>query len=90
MTAAGALDWVQRMLVTATTVGAPLVLLVVIVGLLIAILQAATQVNDAAVGFAPKLVAVLLTVAVLGEWMLTRMRDFTVEALTAIATIGPG
>ena len=90
MTAAGALDWVQRMLVTATTVGAPLVLLVVIVGLLIAILQAATQVNDAAVGFAPKLVAVLVTVAVLGEWMLTRMRDFTVEALTAIATIGPG
>lgn len=89
MTAASALDWVQRMLVTATTVGAPLVLLVVIVGLVIAILQAATQVNDAAVGFAPKLVAVLVTVAVLGEWMLVQMRDFTAQAIGAIATLGP-
>ena len=89
MTAASALDWVQRMLVTATTVGAPLVLLVVIVGLAIAILQAATQVNDAAVGFAPKLVAVLVTVAVLGEWMLVQMRDFTAQAIGAIATLGP-
>ncbi len=89
MTAASALDWVERMLSTATTVGAPLVVLVVIVGLAIAILQAATQVNDAAVGFAPKLVAVLACVAVMGEWMLLRMRDFAFEALSAIATIGP-
>jgi flagellar biosynthesis protein FliQ len=88
MTAASSLDWLERMLWTATLVGAPVVLTVVIVGLGIAIVQAATQVNDAAVGFAPKLVAVLLCVVVAGEWMLTRLRDFTTLAMEAMAHLG--
>lgn len=88
MTPAAALDWVSRLLWVATEVGGPMVLIVVIVGLLVAVVQAATQVNDAAVGFAPKLLAILACVAVGGEWMLTRLGDFTTAAVLALATVG--
>lgn len=90
MTVAHALDWMQRLLWTATLVGSPTVALLVIVGIVVSILQAATQVNDSAVGFAPKVIAVLVMLTVGGEWMLLRMRDFTMLALEAIATMGPG
>jgi len=90
MTVAHALDWLQRLLWTATLVGSPTVALLVVVGIVVSILQAATQVNDSAVGFAPKVIAVLVVLTVGGEWMLLRMRDFTMLALEAIATMGPG
>ncbi len=90
MTVAHALDWMQRLLWTATLVGSPTVALLVIVGIVVSILQAATQVNDSAVGFAPKVIAVLLALTVGGEWMLLRIRDFAMLTLEAIATMGPG
>ena len=40
--------------------------------------------------FVPKVIAVLVMLTVGGEWMLLRMRDFTMLALEAIATMGPG
>jgi len=90
VTLAHALDWLQRLLWTATLVGSPAVALLVVVGIVVSILQAATQVNDSAVGFAPKVLAMLLVLVVGGEWMFMRMRDFAAAALEAIATLGPG
>jgi flagellar biosynthetic protein FliQ len=90
MTPALALDWMQLMLWTAVRTGAPVILSVVVVGLIISIGQAATQVNDAAVGFAPKLLVVLATMIIAGEWMLLQLRDFAAHAIESIATLGPG
>lgn len=90
MSLAHGLDWIERLLWTATLSGAPVVALLVVVGIVVSILQAATQVNDSAVGFAPKVVAVLVCLVVLGDWMFLRMRDFAQVALEAIATLGPG
>ena len=64
MTIAHALDWMERMLWTAALVGAPAVLVLVIVGITISIGQAATQINDSAVGFAPKVLAMLVVLVV--------------------------
>lgn len=89
MTPAAALDWMSRMLWTAVEVGLPPVLSVVIIGFIVAIAQAATQVNDSAVAFAPKLVAMLLTLMFAGEWMLIRLRDFAHYAITSMANLGP-
>lgn len=89
MTSALALDWIQLTLWTAVTIGAPLILSIVVVGLLVSIGQAATQVNDAAVGFAPKLLVVLATLVLAGEWMLLKLRDFAAHAIESIATLGP-
>ncbi len=90
MTLAYAVDWLEQMLWTALLVGAPAVIVLAIVGTLVSIGQAATQVNDAAVGFAPKAVAIVVVLVVWGEWMLLRLQDFASVAMSAIAGIGPG
>ncbi len=90
MTPAHALDWMQRMLWTAVLVGSPAVIVLVLVGITISIGQAATQINDSAVGFAPKVLAMLVVLVVWGEWMFLRLRDFAVAAMHAMASLGPG
>jgi flagellar biosynthetic protein FliQ len=67
------------------TVGAPLLLGLLAVGLVVGVLQAATQVNDPAVGFLPRLVAAILLCVLLGGWMMERMAGFLVHALQRMA-----
>ncbi len=55
---------------------APLLLVALVVGLVISIFQAATQINEATLSFIPKLVAVFATVVIAGPWMLNQMLDY--------------
>ena len=55
---------------------APLLLVALIVGLIISIFQAATQINEATLSFIPKLLAVFVTLVVAGPWMLGQMLDY--------------
>ncbi|MEM9188007.1 MAG: flagellar biosynthetic protein FliQ [Myxococcota bacterium] len=87
MTAAYALDWFREMLWTAVLAAGPVVLAVVIIGLLIAVLQAATQVNDAAVAFAPKAVVAMTALAVSGPWILSQLSEFMVQAITTMGQL---
>lgn len=48
-----------------------------LVGLLVATFQAATQINEQTLSFLPRLVVTLLALLVLGPWLLTMMLDFT-------------
>lgn len=56
--------------------GVPLLLVGMLVGLVIAILQAATQVHEQTLTFAPKVIIVALTLLALGPWMLNSLMDF--------------
>ena len=56
---------------------APLLLSALIVGLLIGMLQAATQINEMTLSFIPKLGVMVLALFVAGPWMLTLLLDFT-------------
>lgn len=89
MTISLALDWYRRMLWVAVMVGGPVILAGVIVGLIIAILQAATQVNDSAVAFAPKALATLVVLAVAGPWMLAQLVEFTTAIFVAVGRVHP-
>ena len=89
MTLAHALDWYRQMLWTAVLVGGPVILTGVIVGLVVAILQAATQVNDAAVSFAPKALATVVVLMVAGPWMLTQLAEFARAVFEAAGRLGP-
>lgn len=89
MTQAYALDWFRDMLWTAVLAAGPAVASVVIVGLIMAVLQAATQVNDQAVAFGPKALAVLLALSVGGAFTLEQLARFTTAAFTAVATVSP-
>jgi flagellar biosynthesis protein FliQ len=89
MTISHALDWYRQMLWTAVLVGGPVIVAGVIVGLVVAILQAATQINDSAVAFAPKAVASLVVMVLAGPWMLNQLVEFTRSVFQAIATTHP-
>ena len=57
-------------------IGAPLLLVALIIGLIVSIFQAATQINEATLSFIPKLLAVFATFVIAGPWMLDRMLDY--------------
>ncbi len=89
MTIALAIDWYRRMLWTAVMVGGPVIGAGVVIGLVIAILQAATQVNDSAVAFAPKAVATIAVLALAGPWMLAQLVEFTTAVFVAVGHLHP-
>ncbi|MEM6962097.1 MAG: flagellar biosynthetic protein FliQ [Myxococcota bacterium] len=89
MSAAFALDWFREMLWTAVVTAAPPVAAVVIIGLFMAILQAATQVNDQAVAFAPKAIGAVVALLVSGAWILQQLKDFCIAAFQTMGQLGP-
>jgi flagellar biosynthetic protein FliQ len=84
MTTAAALDWFRQLLWTAVLVTGPAVLATVVVGLIVAVLQAATQVNDQSVAFAPKAIAIVVALVVGGPFMLTELIRFTRGVFAAL------
>ncbi|CQR47685.1 Flagellar biosynthetic protein FliQ [Paraliobacillus sp. PM-2] len=61
---------------TVLIVTGPLLLLALVVGLLVSIFQATTQIQEQTLAFIPKIVAVLVGLVVFGPWMLVRMVEF--------------
>jgi len=57
-------------------IAAPMLLTALIIGLLVSIFQAATQINEATLSFIPKLVGVFLALIIAGPWMLGIMVDY--------------
>ena len=55
---------------------APLLLAALVIGLIISIFQAATQINEATLSFVPKLIAIFITLILAGPWMITLMTDY--------------
>jgi flagellar biosynthesis protein FliQ len=89
MSVALAIDWYRKMLWTAILVGGPVILAGVVIGLIVAILQAATQVNDSAVAFAPKAMATIVVIVIAGPWMLAQLVDFTTSVFVAVGRMHP-
>lgn len=67
-------------------VSAPVLLTVLVVGLVISVLQAATQINEATLSFVPKVVAAVAVLAIAGPWMLTMLVEYIQRTLLAIPT----
>ena len=67
-------------------VGPPL-LVSLVVGLLVGLFQAATQIQEQTLTFVPKLIAVFLTLLILSGWMLNMMVDFTGEIFQEMAKV---
>lgn len=65
-------------------VAAPLLLVALVVGLVISIFQAATQINEATLSFIPKLMAVFAALVVAGPWMLAQLVAFMRELFSSI------
>ncbi len=87
MNAHDGVDWVQDMMWTAVVAGAPVICSVAVIGLALAVVQAATQVNDAAVPFVAKALGVFAALTFFGSWMITQVMTFCGSIFEAMATI---
>ena len=65
-------------------ISAPLLLTALIVGLVVSIFQAATQINEMTLSFIPKLVGVFVAMVVSGPWILQLLIDYTQRLFTGI------
>ena len=74
-------------LLTLLIVCGPIVLVVLAVGLVVSIFQAATQIHEATLSFVPKLLAAFATLAVAGPWMLSTLVDYIQQVLQSIPTV---
>lgn len=77
------LDIWRSALSTMVAVSAPFLLTALAVGLVISIIQTATQLQESVLAFVPKLAGSLLVVALCGHWCLDKLGAFTTEAFTA-------
>ena len=68
----------------ALMLAAPLLLVALAVGLLVSLFQAATQINETTLSFIPKLAAIILTLVIIGPWMLSTMLDYMRHMFTSI------
>jgi flagellar biosynthetic protein FliQ len=67
----------QQALYVAMLIGAPLLLTALAVGLIIGMVQAATQINEMTLSFIPKVIAMALVMVITGPWMLRTLVQFT-------------
>ncbi|NTV91275.1 MAG: flagellar biosynthesis protein FliQ [Clostridiales bacterium] len=74
----------QRALLMVLYLSAPMLLLSLIVGLAVSIFQATTQIQEQTLSFIPKIIAVVVAVAVFGSWMLTMLMEYTTGLYSSI------
>ena len=74
----------QHAMYVAMLVAAPLLLTALAVGLLIGVIQAATQINEMTLSFIPKLVAIFLVLVLFGPWMLGILLDYMRQLFSGI------
>jgi len=84
MTPESVLDIGQRALEVTTLLAGVILVPALVVGLVVAMFQAATQINEMTLTFIPKLVIVVVVLMAAGPWMLQLITDFTVELIESI------
>jgi len=77
----------QQGLYVMLMVAAPILGVVLLVGLVVSVFQAATQINEATLSFIPKLIATVAVIALAGPWMLTTLVEFIQRTLRAIPSV---
>jgi flagellar biosynthesis protein FliQ len=66
-------------------VSGPFMISLLVVGLVVGLLQAATQINDSAVGFLPRLLTGVLVAYFAGHWVLERLAHYFASAMAGMA-----
>ena len=66
----------QQALTVMLLLAAPLLLTSLVVGLIVSVLQAATQINEMTLSFIPKLIGTMVALVVAGPWMVTYFVDY--------------
>lgn len=84
------MDVMRNGFLVAIQVAAPLLISSLVVGLLVGVLQAATQVNDSSIGFVPKLVALGFVLIIAGPWMIDGLVQYLRESFSLFRAAARG
>ncbi|MBC7753140.1 MAG: flagellar biosynthesis protein FliQ [Moraxellaceae bacterium] len=80
----------QDALKTMAMLSAPLLLSTLVVGLVVSIFQALTQINEATLTFVPKMIVIAIVLVFLGPWMLDFMKTYTVNLFDSVSFVVRG
>ena len=75
---------------TTAMLSAPMLLSALVIGLIVSIIQAVTQINEATLTFIPKMIVIFVVMIIAGPWMLDVMSHYTIELFENISTIVRG
>lgn len=84
MTPESVIEFGQHALYVAMMVAAPLLLTALAVGLIIGVVQAATQINEMTLSFIPKVIAMAAVALIAGPWMLRTLVQFTRQLIESL------
>lgn len=87
MTIAQVLDILRDAFVVMLKISSPILLIALVIGLMISIFQATTQIQEQTLSFVPKLLAIAITLLVLGNFMINTLVGFTEKIFQIIASL---
>ena len=79
-------DICRRAVQTTLMMAGPMLLAGMIIGLIVSIFQATTQINEQTLTFIPKIVAVFITLLIMTPWMIHTITTFTTSIFTSISS----
>ncbi len=74
----------QQALMTALLISAPILVVSMVIGMVVSIFQAMTQINEVTLTFVPKIIAVFAVSALLGPWMIGTMVNYTTRLFATL------
>ena len=77
----------QDAITTILTVAGPMLIVAMVVGLIVSVFQATTQINEQTLAFVPKIVAILLTLLLTAGFVLTNLTEFTERMYGYVGTM---
>ncbi len=79
---------IQDGVYTILIVSAPMLVIGLVVGLIISIMQATTQIHEQTLAFVPKIVSIFVALIIFGGFMLTTLTEFTARIFTYVNSLG--
>lgn len=89
MTESYVLSLSQQAITLTLILAGPILLVSLVVGSLVSLVQAATQINETTLTFIPKMIGIVLVLLILGSWMLQQIVIFTSNILTSLPSLVP-
>jgi flagellar biosynthetic protein FliQ len=87
MSQSSALSVLQQTLWTVAKLSGPILAAALVVGVVISLFQAVTQVNEMTLSYVPKIIAIALVLVLAGPWMLQTLLDFTSNLFSSLPTL---
>jgi flagellar biosynthesis protein FliQ len=87
MTEAFVLTLAQKTVMIILLLAGPVLLTSLLIGSLISLVQAATQINEVTLTFIPKMIGIIAVLLILGSWMMQQMLVFTSNIFTSLPSL---